>query len=207
MTTKSNRRSGDARQAIVDAILASTVPSSTLSKKNQVRRYLAAYFANVPFEDLDGRSEIVMARIAMDHLEFGAQRHKGEALIRIFNPTEEEHGYTSAFTFVEMVNDDMPFLVDSVAAAINRHNLSVHITVHPVIPVRRDRNGKLLGIAKHDDDDAHSESFIRFAVTRETDQKLLDELQEEIAKVLSDVRVSVRDWGKMRNRMRETRDR
>ena len=206
MTTKSNRRSGDARKVIVDAILASTVASSTLRKKAQVRRYLSAYFANVPFEDLEGRSEAVMASIAMDHLEFGATRRKGEALLRIYSPTEEEHGYESAFTFVEMVNDDMPFLVDSVAAAINRHNLGVHITVHPIIPVRRNRKGELVAIADSDDDDAHSESFIRFAITRVTDPEVLESLREEITKVLSDVRVAVRDWGKMRNRMRETRD-
>ena len=77
------------RQAIIDAILAATVPSHTLKKKSQVRKFLAEYFADVPYEDLEGRSESVMARIAMDHLEFGATRHPGEALLRIFNPTEE----------------------------------------------------------------------------------------------------------------------
>ena len=206
MTTKSNRRSGDARQAIVDVILASTVPSSTLSNKNQVRSFLAAYFADVPLEDLEGRSEAIMARISMDHLEFGKTRRQGEALLRIYNPTEKEHGYESAFTFVEMVNDDMPFLVDSVAAAINRQNLGVHITVHPIIHVRRNSKGGLEAIADPDDDDALSESYIRFAITRETDPEALETLHDEIAKVLSDVRVAVRDWGKMRNRMRETRD-
>ena len=194
------------RQAIVDSILASTVPSRTLPVKAQVRSFLAAYFANVPFEDLEGRSEAIMARIAMDHLEFGATRQSGEALLRIFNPTEEEHGYESAFTFVEMVNDDMPFLVDSVAAAINRNSLGVHITVHPIIPVIRNRKGELAGIADANDDDALSESFIRFAITRETDAKALEHLREEINSVLADVRVAVRDWGKMRNLMRETRD-
>ena len=206
MTTKSNRRSGDARQAIVDAILASTVPSRTLRDKSQVRSYLAAYFANVPFEDLEGRSETIMARISMDHLEFGKTRRQGEALLRLFNPTKKEHGYESAFTFVEMVNDDMPFLVDSVAAAINRQGLGVHITVHPIIHVRRNSKGGLEAIADQDDDDALAESFIRFAITRETDPAALENLRDEITKVLCDVRVAVRDWGKMRNRMRETRD-
>jgi glutamate dehydrogenase len=147
-----------------------------------------------------------MARISMDHLEFGKTRRQGEALLRIYNPTEEEHGYESAFTFVEMVNDDMPFLVNSVAAAINRQNLGVHITVHPIIHVRRNSKGRLEAIADQDDDDALSESYIRFAITRETNPEALETLHDEITKVLSDVRVAVRDWGKMRNRMRETRD-
>ena len=194
------------RQAIIDAILAATVPSSTLKKKSQVRKFLAEYFSDVPYEDLEGRSESVMARIAMDHLEFGATRRPGEVLLRIYNPTEEAQGYTSTFTFVEMVNDDMPFLVDSVTAAVIRQNLGVHITVHPIIPVRRDKNGRLVAIADHDDDKAHSESFIRLAITRELDPAALESLRKEITRVLADVRVAVRDWGKMRNRMRETRD-
>ena len=95
-----------------------------LKKPAQIKRYLRQYFVNVPVEDLQGRSEKIMARIAVDHLEFGARRRAGQALMRIYNATEKEHGYTSAFTFVEMVNDDMPFLVDSVAAAINRHSMT-----------------------------------------------------------------------------------
>ena len=147
-----------------------------------------------------------MARIALDHLEFGAVRRPGQALLRIFNVNEKDHGYSSAFTFVEMVNDDMPFLVDSVAAAINRRHLAVHITVHPIISMRRDGSNKLLSVIRPEDDDAYSESFIRFAISRETDEQALKLLSKEIKKVLSDVRVAVRDWSKMRKRMQETRD-
>ncbi len=147
-----------------------------------------------------------MARAALDHLEFGAKRRKDESLLRIFNATKKEHGYESPFTFVEMVNDDMPFLVDSVASAINRHGLAVHITVHPIVWVRRDRNGNLKAITEPFDDESHSESFIRFAIDRETDEQALKLLHKEIIKVLADVRMTVRDWGAMRQRMRETRD-
>ena len=206
MTKKSNRRSGDERQDIIDAILTSQVSSTSLKKKSEIRRYLEQYFVDVPYEDLAGRSPEIMARAALDLLEFGAIRQPEQVCLRIFNASEKEHGYSSAFTFVEMVNDDMPFLVDSVAAAINRRNLAVHITVHPIISVKRDQSGKLLSVVDAEDDDALSESFIRFAVTRETDEQALKLLGKEINKVLSDVRVAVRDWGKMRQRMQETRD-
>jgi glutamate dehydrogenase len=206
VTTKTRRRSGDVRQKIIDAILTSRATSRTLKSKPNVERYLQQYFANVPYEDLEGRSEAIMARIALEHLDFGAIRQPAQALLRIFNPTEKEHGYSSAFTFIEMVNDDMPFLVNSVAAAINRLTYSVHITVHPIISVKRNKDGKLTAVTVADDDEAHSESFIRFAISRETDEKALRKLKKEIIKVLADVRVAVRDWGKMRQRMRETRN-
>ena len=192
------------RKHIVDAILATNLKSRHLSKNADIRRFLQQYFATVPYEDLAGRSEEIMARIALDHLALGAVRREGEALLRIYNATEKEHGYASQYTFVEMVNDDMPFLVDSVAAAINRHNLGVHITVHPIISVRRDKSGKLTGIADPGDSKALPESFIRFAITRETDEKTLKQLQRDIRNVLGDVRVAVRDWEAMRERMRES---
>ena len=206
MTNRTKRRSYDARQGIVDSIVATRVSSRAVSDDSHLERYLRQYFENVPYEDLAGRSEEIMARIAVEHLEFGAVRRRGQALLRIYNTTEKTHGYSSTFTFVEMVNDDMPFLVNSVSAAINRRGLAVQMTVHPIISVRRDSKGKLTGIIEADDDEAIRESFIRLAITREADEQELRKLRQEISKVLSDVRVAVRDWGKMRAAMRDTRD-
>ncbi len=206
MASKEHRRIGDLKKTIVDGIIAARVRSKTLKKPSHTRQFLRQYVKNVPVEDLQGRSEKLMARAAIDHLEFGARRRRGRALIRIFNPTVKEHGYTSAYTFIELVNDDMPFLVDSVSAAINRHNLAVHITVHPIIWVKRDNKGKLTDISKPGDKGARSESLIRLAIERETDPAVLKVLGQEIRKVLRDVRVAVRDWEKMRERMRETRE-
>ena len=194
------------KQQIVDAIINSRVRTKTLSKPSQTRKFLQQYFADVPVEDLRGRSPKTMARAALDHLEFGTRRRRGQALLRLFNPSEKEHGYSSAYTFIEMINDDMPFLVDSVAAAVNRHNLAVHITVHPVISVVRDGKGKVTAVTGPADKDARSESFVRFAIDRETDSNELKLLRQEIVKVLGDVRLSVRDWKKMRERMLESRE-
>lgn len=206
MASKENRRAYDKKKTIVDAITASRVRSKVLQKPSHTRQFLRQYFENVPVEDLQGRPEKLLARAALGHLEFGATRRNGQALLRVFNPSKEEHGYTSEYTFVEMVNDDMPFLVDSVAAAIGRHNLVIHITVHPIISVHRSSKGKLTAIAKPGDKGSQSESFIRFAIERETNPTELKILRQEINKVLRDVRVAVRDWEKMRERMCQTRE-
>ncbi len=182
MALKEHRRVDDRKDAIVAAIVSARARSKTLANHSQRKQFLQQYVENVPVEDLHGRSEELMARAAIDHLDFGAKRRKGQALLRIFNPTEAEHGYSSKYTFVEMVNDDMPFLVDSVAAAINRHDLVVHITVHPIISVKRDGKGKLTAIAKPGSKGAQSESFIRFAIQRETDIAELKLLRLEISK-------------------------
>ena len=148
MTKKELRRDSDARERILNDIVATRNRSKALANRSQIRAYLRNYFVDVPIEDLMGRAEGTMARIALDHLEFGATRKQGQALLRIFNPSERQHGYTSNFTFIELVNDDMPFLVDSVSAAISRQNLSAHITVHPVYCVKRDERGRLQSITQ-----------------------------------------------------------
>ena len=206
MTRKELRRGSDRKGNIVQEILAAPVKSKYLSSRKQIRHYLDQYIADVPVEDLEGRSTKIMAQIALSHLDFAATRNKGQAKLRIYNPNEKEHGYTSAYTFIEMINDDMPFLVNSLAAAINRHDLAVHITVHPIIRVQRDAKGKLKSIFETGKQKGQPESFIRLAMDRETDPKVLKALEKEIRGVLSDVRLAVRDWKKMSKKMLETRE-
>ena len=203
---KELRRGSDLKERIIRAIVASRVDSKVVADRAQVRIFLRQYVADVPFEDLDGRSPKIMAEIGVSHLEFAATRRRGQPKVRIYTPTEEEHGYTSAFTFIEMVNDDMPFLVNSVSAATNRFGLTVHITVHPIIRVCRDSRGRLQSIPAACSEDGARESFIRFAVDRETEPKVLRDLENEIRQVLADIKLAVRDWQKMRAKMVETRE-
>ena len=204
MTRKELRRGSDRKGNIVQEILAAPVKSKHLSSRKQVRHYLDQYVADVPIEDLEGRSTKIMAQIALSHLDFATERNKRQAKLRIYNPSDKEHGYTSAYTFIEMINDDMPFLVNSVSAVVNRHDLSVHITVHPIIRVERNAKGKLKSIYEISSRKGQPESFIRLAIDRETDPKVLKKLESEIRGVLSDVRLAVRDWKKMSEKMRET---
>ncbi|MDX1506846.1 MAG: NAD-glutamate dehydrogenase [Woeseiaceae bacterium] len=206
MTKQELRRGSDARERILDTIVASRQQSRALANRAQIREFLSQYFADVPFEDLDGRSEKIMARVALDHLDFARVRKPGKALLRVYNPTEATHGYVSKYTIVEMVNDDMPFLVDSVSAAIARQELVAHITVHPVIRISRDSRGRIKSVHPRDNKSGRPESFIRIVVDRETDPQQLRLLEHEILKVLADVRVAVRDWKAMRDKMRQARD-
>src|SRR5690606_25585698 len=76
------------------------------------KRFIELYYAQVAADDLAEEPEL-LAEAALDHLEWAATRRPGTAKIRVFNPTLERNGWTSPHTVVQMVNDDMPFLVDS----------------------------------------------------------------------------------------------
>ena len=203
MSKQPHRRTSDITERLIGEIVAAKPASKILKDRKDIDSYLRKYFSAVPFEDMAGRMPKIMGQAALAHLEFGNVRKPGQAKLRLFNPSEELHGYQSAYTIIEMVNDDMPFLVDSVSAAINRHGLAIHMTVHPIFRVKRDASGRFKSIERYGSEKGHDESYIRFVVDREADQHHLDLLEHEISKVLSDVRVAVRDWRAMRDKILE----
>ncbi|MEM9336218.1 MAG: NAD-glutamate dehydrogenase, partial [Pseudomonadota bacterium] len=206
MSKKQQRRRSDVRNQLIDRIVATRPKSSVLQNRGQINLYLREYFRDVPYEDMTGRSPRSLAHSALTHLELGRRKRKGQSLVSIFNPSVDEHGFESSYTIVEMVNDNMPFLVDSVAAAIMRHDLDIHITVHPVLRVKRDSKSNVAEILSFDSEAGRLESFVHFVVDKETDKHELKLLENEIHRALADIRLAVRDWVPMRIKMLEARE-
>ena len=167
------------------------------------QRFLRGYFHGVAEEDLAERAPQQLAKAALAHLDFGTRRPPGRTLVRVFNPTEGEDGFHSAHTLVLTVTDDMPFLVDSLGMAFARAELAVHLIVHPVLQVRRDRRGQLLDIGSNGAQAAHPESWQLYEIDRLTDESQLAKLQHDLGVILADVRLAVHDWRAMRERVRE----
>ncbi len=108
--------------------------------------FVRRYYAQVELEELQYEPRD-LAAAALGHLMFASRRAPRTAKVRAFNPTKERDGYTSAHTIVETVNDDMPFLVDSLSMALRSLGHSIHGTTHPVLPLRRSGDGSLVGLA------------------------------------------------------------
>jgi glutamate dehydrogenase len=168
------------------------------------RLFLQTYYAHVEDTDLAERDPAELAAVALSHLLFGLRRRR-TALVRVFNPTLREHGYVSPHTVIEVVNDDMPFLVDSVSLALTERSLTLHFITHPVLAVARDAAGLLRTIAKRSDDPQHKqrlESFQHLEVDRIVDPAALKSLAAQIERSMRDVRIACADWGRMRNAAR-----
>src|SRR4030095_6613897 len=101
----------------------------------------------------------------------------------VFNPTRERDGWTSGHTVVETVNDDMPFLVDSLAMTLTGMNHPIHVTIHPLLQIERSANGELAAVqyARDADGRAKPESFIHFEIGRETDAAILAKIEAALA--------------------------
>ena len=176
---------------------------------DEAERFVRRYYETVPPEDLADRSAGDLYGAALSHWNFAQTRRGRQPKVRVYNPTLEGHGWQSDHTIVEVVNDDMPFLVDSVSAELNRHDLMVHLIIHPVFGVTRDGDDRLTGIAETNGgaEGARCESLIHIEVDQHTADAYLDELTGALEHMLADVRTVVDDWKEMTAKLRETTER
>ncbi|MGK5628601.1 NAD-glutamate dehydrogenase [Streptomyces sp. URMC 123] len=174
--------------------------------------YLRRYYLHTAPEDLADRDPVDVLGAALSHYRLAEKRPQGTANVRVHTPTVEENGWTCSHSVVEVVTDDMPFLVDSVTNELTRQNRGIHVVIHPQVLVRRDLTGKLIEVLDtsceaHSDrkkgsalpHDALTESWIHVEIDRETDRADLKQITTDLLRVLSDVREAVEDWEKMRD--------
>src|SRR2546421_3131624 len=172
------------------------------TKTSLAEKFAQLYYAEVDPEELAARDPADLHGAAAAHLAFGRRYGGGEAKLRAYNPAHGEHGWASTHTALEIVNDDMPFLVDSLTMEANRQGLTLHLLVHPVLRVARDAKGELRDVsAPAESSEGRLESFMHVEVDRQTDRAKLAELEAGVAKVLGDVRAAVEDWRAMQARM------
>ena len=196
---KTNADEGRAQR--LDEVLGLVQTRLTEVQRGALERFVARYFGQVDPEDLDERVAADLYGAALSHWNFARKRETGQARVRVFNPSIEEHGWQSTHTIIEIVNDDMPFLVDSVTMEVNRHGLTLHLIIHPVVAVLRGGDGTLKDVAAEDAAEARRESFIHVEVDRVIEPERLEALAADVARVLTDVRLAVADWKKMQGQL------
>ncbi|MFC7403746.1 NAD-glutamate dehydrogenase [Georgenia alba] len=173
---------------------------------DQAEELLEGYYHDVLTEDLLAQQPADLLGAALAHRSAAQVRAPGEAVVDAFTPTAQDHGWSTGRTVVEVVTDDMPFLVDSVTAELARQGRTVRLLVHPQPAVRRDGSGELVEIVRgaatagvvggHARGDLVRESWIHVQVDA-MPQDELDRLLAALRRVLADVRAAVEDWPTM----------
>jgi glutamate dehydrogenase len=173
-------------------------------KRGVPEDFIAGLFAYAVPEDLMRYDPRQLAELAANAWSLLAVRKPGEAKIRLDTPRaaagrERERGDS----VLEIVNDDMPFLVDSVLAVLAERGIDIRFVVHPVLIVERDKAGRLTAFrgAKPGVAGALRESVIYIHTERIEEEARRAEIVEAIERVLSDVRVCVEDWRAMMARV------
>ncbi|AMN45989.1 hypothetical protein ACG33_02450 [Steroidobacter denitrificans] len=108
--------------------------------------FIRQYYRGVAEEDLAEHPDERLAAAALAHERFAGIRRPGQTLVRVYNTDPAVPG-TEHYTIVETTLEDMPFLVDSLSMVLTQAGLAIHLTVHPVLMVCRDHNGRLVELA------------------------------------------------------------
>ncbi|WP_137937219.1 NAD-glutamate dehydrogenase [Chitinivorax sp. B] len=168
--------------------------------------FIAHYYADVADEDIANRDPLDLYGAACSHWQLGRQRTPGAAIVRVYNPDFESDAWQSTHTIVEIVNDDMPFLVDSISLALNARGLTIHLIVHPVVALVRGDDHSYINQCEPEEIGCRHESFMHFEIDRQSDPTALHSLETTLRAVLADVRAAVEDWPAMLHAISEARD-
>jgi len=156
--------------------------------------FAADFYKRMEADEYPHHSAEEWAALAGDTLEFARSRKAGKANVRVFNPTAKANGWESPHTVVQIINDDMPFLVDTVTMALAEQGVGVHVLGHPVLRFGRDKAGKLQRVG-----DGEAESVMLLEIDRQPAEGMAA-IEQAIVKALEEVRAIVRDWQPMRDK-------
>src|SRR5690625_6675982 len=108
---------------------------------SRLATFVSEFYRRVPAVELATLSDAEAVALASGFLQFAENRTGSEVLLRAYNPTSADHGWEAGQTIVEIDNDDMRFLVDSVVLALSNMGINVHLVITPVLKVERDGSG------------------------------------------------------------------
>ncbi len=192
-----------AKAGLIDAVVAGLSP--------EIASFAREFYARGAAEDLVTYSREELVAFVQEAWKDIAAHPMGTHRIHVFNPDFKVNvARAGDITVVEIVNDNMPFLVDSVLAELQDSGLEVHLVLHPILLVERDDAGAL--VACHETAEAggkaevRRESLIHIHVARIDTDIEIAALEKRLDRVMSDVRQAVADWQTMMARLKTAID-
>jgi len=187
------------KRVLIDELI---TQARTAVGNEQYAQFIVLYYRTVPEEDLLEAHPDELQGITRSHWELGRMRKAGELKLRIFQPRQDEHGWESMHTVIEIVNDDMPFLIDTLVMILTEEGMGVETIIHPIIAVRRDAQGALTEVLdpRLTADHAQWESYVHLECTGVYEAEQIQQLERRLRDALDDVRVVVNDWPAMNAR-------
>lgn len=174
-------------------------------KVNALEKEMVAMMASaISEEDLEYFDPELLADMVEAHWGMSKSRHKGEPKISIYCPVTEDSRHRK--TFIDIVSGDLAFLIDSVVAEINRHNLLIDLLIHPVLYTEYDKKGNLKKLQDKRDRSLLPQSHIHIQIKETLADEVLKELEQGLYTAMEDVFFANKDWKKMLERIKDSRD-
>ena len=144
--------------------------------------FVKEFYHENKLTDFENYSTEVLYNFALSAFKFINFERKKGYIVRIYNPQKSEDNFESPYTIIEIINDDMPFLVDSTVAFLDKQSIKINNIIHPVLHVNRDNSGKFIEIAKSSN--SKQESLIQLHIDKIVSQSEINILKEIICKII-----------------------
>ena len=168
-----------------------------------VQQFGQLLFKNMSFDDLVGRSDSDLYGSILSLWQQLQDKREGTPLIKVFNPEIAKNGWQSSHTIIQIIVDDMPFLVDSVRMAINRLHITSHLILHTPMHFKRDKRHRVSEFVNPEarKEEHYSETVFFIEIDRQSRAEDIKKLTDELHSVVSEVSLSVKDWQAMREKL------
>ncbi|HWW21255.1 MAG TPA: NAD-glutamate dehydrogenase [Steroidobacteraceae bacterium] len=174
---------------------------SRISRTRLTTSLLRAWRTSVPSEEWRTLDEAELRRACAAQLEFGTRRRRHQTLLRV---TAAPPGGDGSYSVIELIVEDMPFLVDSLSMSLSQLSLSPQVIVHPILRLRRDAAGHVRSLQPEidvapEESGGVRESWQYWRIDRISDEADCEHLRRRLLSTLLDVRHAFNDWMRMRN--------
>ena len=136
-------KAGDIEQGLIESLGQSVSERLAGEPVAAYQEFVRQYYHWVPAKDLADRDQADLCGSVVAHWRTARTRARGEAKVHVYNPDRKRDGWQSPYTVLEVVSDDMPFIVDSVTMELGRQGYPIELIIHPVMRVVRDPDGEL----------------------------------------------------------------
>lgn len=167
-----------------------------------MKHFLKAVYENVPPEDLAAMDAQSLAETAKIHWKLLEGRKQGDANLAVSSVETPDEDSNIGMTYIDIICDDMAFIVDSIAAELARHNKVINLLIHPITKAVYDKNGIFKNTLNDDHEEGRSVSHLHIELIGATPDALQQEIEDDLKSVIQDVHFATRDWLAMREKLR-----
>ncbi|WP_370260042.1 NAD-glutamate dehydrogenase [Idiomarina sp.] len=164
-----------------------------------VQDFAKRLYRNISSDDLSHRNDSDMygAVLGLWH-SFNEYKPGDKALIKVYNPDVPNDGWESPHTIIEIIQSDMPFMVDSVRMALSRLGITSHLLLHMPISHKRDKDNQVTDLLRPGTrDDNYVDTAFLIEVDRQSTKEELKTLKKELSSVMDEISLAVSDWQPM----------
>ncbi len=169
--------------------------------KKTLAAFSKAFYQRVPVEDMEGWSAKDLHNVIASLYAAAETRKPHRQNVRVFTPEQKRDGWHAPHSVIQMINDDMPFIIDSVTAELAAQNLTVEVMFHPIVQAERAKGGKLKDVRAEKSRGYITESHVYIQLEQMLSQDAADKLEKRLNAVLDDVRAATGDWKNLMVRM------